>query len=104
MCLRNDYFNLNICYINILNNAIGVEDKVTGYIDVPEFNLYKLAKKYRDKRTIDKIMELYYKNDNKFVKILDIENERYVYEEICEIPYVEDFNPLTGDELNPCNT
>lgn len=103
MCLRNGYFNLNICYINILNNAIGVEDKVTGCINVPEFNLYKLAKKYRNKQTIDKIMELYHKNDNKLIKILDIENERYVYEEIREIPYVQDFNPIKGDELNPYN-
>nr|CAE84955.1 hypothetical protein [Debaryomyces robertsiae] len=98
---NNKYLYLNICYINILNYAIDVDDVVLESIDIPEYTIYKLAVKYRNYLKIDTIMELYKKNGNKFIKILDMENEKYVYEEISEIPEVEYFDPVKGDELNP---
>lgn len=45
-------------------------------------------------------MKLYYENDNKFVKILDIENEKYVYEEIHEIPCVDRIHHKNVIEIN----
>lgn len=110
---NNKYLYLNKLYINVLLDAIDssvcdynyIRDDLRDYpnfnIDIPEYTIYKLAIKYRNKELANKIMELYKSNDNKFVKILDIENERYVYEEISEIPQAEYFNPFTGDELNP---
>nr|CAE84959.1 hypothetical protein [Millerozyma acaciae] len=110
---NNEYLYLNKLYINILTDVVDssiydynyARDDLRNYpnfdIDIPEYTIYKLAIKYRNKKLINKIMDLYHKNNNKFIKILDIENERYVYEEINEIPKVDNFNPLMGDELNP---
>ena len=35
-----------------------------------------------------------------FIKILDMKNQKYVYEQIQEIPERKIFNPLIGDEFN----
>ncbi|CCE89075.1 Piso0_001880 [Millerozyma farinosa CBS 7064] len=104
------YSYLNSIYIDILHEAIDIlvsENSMrihfieTDKIDIPEYTLYKLAVKYRVKEVEDRIMKLYLENNKKFIKILDMENEKYVYEEISEFPETEFFNPIKGDELNP---
>lgn len=92
----------NILYIKILSSI--VEDLYKPYnvkhILIPEYSIFELALKYNKKDVIDKIMELYHINGNKFIKILDMKNQKYVYEEISEIPERKIFNPLIGDEFN----
>lgn len=92
----------NILYIQILSSV--VEDLYKPYnvnhILIPEYSIFELALKYNKQDVIDKIMELYYINGDKFIKILDMKNQKYVYEEIDEIPIRKNFNLLVGDEFN----
>lgn len=78
----------NIIYIKILSSV--VEDLYNPYnvndILIPEYSIFELALKYNKKDVIDKIMELYHKNGDMFIKILDMKNQKYVYEKIQKIP------------------
>lgn len=95
-------YNIIYIYIQILSSV--VEDLYKPYnlndILIPEYSIFELALKYNKKDVIDRIMELYHKNDNKFIKILDMKNQKYVYEKIQKIPERKIFNPLIGDEFN----
>lgn len=92
----------NIIYIKILSSV--VEDLYQPYnlddILIPEYSIFELALKYNKKDVINRIMELYHKNDDMFIKILDMKNQKYVYEKIQKIPERKIFNPLIGDEFN----
>ncbi|RLV93570.1 hypothetical protein JA1_002247 [Spathaspora sp. JA1] len=113
MSTDTEYFSknlkYNIIYIRMLiiltdTNDPDLEHSGIGpfSIDIPEYNLYIIAKKYCLELHLKRIMDLYLKH-GKLYKILDLENERYVYEEYTELPDVAKCNVLTGDELNPNN-
>lgn len=99
---NNYLINYNIIYIKILSSVI--EDLYKPYnvddILIPEYSIFELALKYNKKDVIDKIMELYHRNGDMFIKILDMKNQKYVYEQIQKIPERKIFNPLIGDEFN----
>lgn len=99
---NNYLINYNIIYIKILSSVI--EDLYKPYnvddILIPEYSIFELALKYNKKDVIDKIMELYHRNGDMFIKILDMKNQKYVYEKIQKIPERKIFNPLIGDEFN----
>lgn len=92
----------NVLYVQILSSV--VEDLYKPYnvnhILIPEYSIFELALKYNKQDVIKRIMELYHKNNDMFIKILDMKNQKYVYEEIDEIPKRKIFNPLVGDEFN----
>lgn len=92
----------NIIYMNIIINSVIISGISLNEIDIPEYNLYVIAKKLRNKRVLKKILELY-KEHGKLYKIMDLENECYIDppEEILELPEVKNIDLFTGDELNP---
>lgn len=92
----------NITYINIIVTSVISAYISTNRIEIPEYNLYVIAKKLRNKKVLKKILELY-KKHGKLYKIMDLENECYIDppEEIFELPDVKNIDLFTGDELNP---
>lgn len=99
----NPLVKYNVLYINMMCAAT-----IDGHfyreeeIELPEYNLYVLAKRLRNKRVEKRILELY-EVHKKLYKIMDLENETYLspYEEIFELPEPDNIDLITGEELNP---